>query len=127
MEWVALVVAVLGVVGAMFAAVLDRQRELALLRALGAGAGQLAAALALEAAFLALVAGIGGVLAGLPMGWIFVRVIGESSTGWRLPYDFPAHEALRVVALTIGVAALAGLLVSPKGARAELRRALQED
>jgi putative ABC transport system permease protein len=126
-EWVALVVAVLGVVGAMFAAVLDRQRELALLRALGAGAGQLASALALEAAFLALVAGIGGVLAGLPMGWIFVRVIGESSTGWHLPYDFPAHEALRVVALTIGVAALAGLLVSPRGARTELRRALQED
>ena len=123
-EVIALVVALLGVLGTMLAVVLDRVREIGVLRALGGTRGQVAALFGAEAAFLGLAAALGGALAGVPMGLVFVRVLGALSTGWRVPYVFPGSDALRVGLAVVALAALAGWLVGRRAARLELPRAL---
>lgn len=123
-ELIALWVALLGVVGAMLAAVLDRTREIGVLRAIGASRGQVARFVVAEAAFLGLTAAVGGVLAGVPIGFVFVHSVGLHGTGWLFEYYFPAAAALRVSGLVILTAALAGLWPGRRAARLSVTEAL---
>jgi putative ABC transport system permease protein len=123
-EFIALWVALLGVVGAMLAAVLDRTREIGVLRAIGASRRQVARFVVAEAAFLGLTAAVGGVLAGIPIGFVFVHSVGLHGTGWLFEYYFPAAAALRVSVLVILTAALAGFWPGRRAARLSVTEAL---
>lgn len=108
-DLIALIVAFLGVVGAMLAFAVDRTREIGMLRAIGATRRQILTSFGTEAAFLGFSAAVCGSLIGVPMGWVFVRVLGAASTGWRVPFVFPGAEALRVMLMVTAAAAIAGL------------------
>lgn len=123
-DLLALMVALLGVIGTMFAAVLDRVRELGVLRAIGATTRQIVTGVVVEAAFLGFSAAAAGVLTGIPMGYVFVRVVGLVGTGWQVDYLFPWAAALRVASLVIVTAALAGLLPGRRAARMSVPEAL---
>jgi putative ABC transport system permease protein len=123
-DLLALMVALLGVIGTMFAAVLDRIREIGVLRAIGATRRQIALLIMLEAGFLGLVAAIAGVLAGVPMGVVFVRVVGLVGTGWHVDYLFPIARSVRVAGLVVITAFLAGLLPARRAAKLPVTEAL---
>jgi putative ABC transport system permease protein len=124
---VAIVVALLGVIGSMLAAVIDRVREIGLLRAIGATRRQVATSIAVEAGFLGLAASLIGIAAGVPMGVIFVSVVARAATGWRLDYHFPFVFALEVGLSMTFTAAIAGLLPGRVAARIDVKDALQYD
>lgn len=119
-----LLIALLGVIGTMFAAVYDRIREIGVLRAVGATQRQIVVAVVIEAGFLGLAAAAGGILVAIPMGYVFVRVVGLVATGWHVDYIFPFANASRVVLLVIATAALAGLYPGRRAARMDLTDAL---
>jgi putative ABC transport system permease protein len=121
---IALLVALLGVIGTMFAAVIDRIREIGVLRAIGATRRQIAASVVAESAFLGLAAAIAGLLAGIPMGYVFVRVVALAGTGWSVDYLFPIGAALRVTSVVIITAALAGIFPGRRAAKLEVTEAL---
>lgn len=123
-DFLALMVALLGVVGTMFAAVIDRIKEIGVLRAIGATRRQIASAVLVEASFLGVSAAIGGILAGIPMGYVFVRVVGLVATGWHVDYVFPLEGALRTGVGVILTAALAGLLPGRRVSRMDVPEAL---
>jgi putative ABC transport system permease protein len=123
-DFLALAVALLGVIGTMFAAVIDRIRETGVLRAVGATARQVVLLVMLEAGFLGLLAAIGGIVAGISMGIVFVRVVGLVSTGWHVDYIFPTQGALRVGIAVLSTAALAGLLPGRRAAKLDVPEAL---
>lgn len=123
-EVIALLVALLGVVGIMLAAVIDRTREIGVLRAIGASRRQIVHAVMIEAGFLGLASALGGVLAGVPMGWVFTRVVALASTGWLFQYVFPLGATLRVAILVVSTAALAGLWPGRKAAQLDVPEAL---
>ncbi len=123
-EIVALAVAVLGIIGTMLAAVIDRIREIGVMRAIGATRRQVLAAVLAEAGFLGLASVIVGVVASIPSTFVFVRVVGYAATGWNVPFRFPAEAVLRVGSSVILFALLAGLLPGWRAARLEITRAL---
>ncbi|MFO0725906.1 MAG: FtsX-like permease family protein [Myxococcota bacterium] len=123
-ELIALWVALLGVIGSMLAAVLDRTREIGVLRALGSTRGQILRFIVAEAAFLGLAAAVGGVIAGIPIGYVFVHSVGLHGTGWLFDYYFPAVGALRVSVLVILTAAAAGVWPGRRAARLSVTEAL---
>jgi putative ABC transport system permease protein len=126
-ELVTLVVAFMGVVGTMLAAVIDRIREIGVLRAIGATRRQIVASIVVEAGFLGLAGTLLGVAAGVPEGFLFLKVIGTATSGWNLPYTFPYETALRVGTVIVSAAALAGLLPGMRAARLDVRDALSYD
>jgi putative ABC transport system permease protein len=123
-EVVALVVAVLGVIGTMLAAVLDRTRELGVLRAIGTTRSQIMVQVMAEAGFLGLAAALLGALASLPAALIFIKVVGVAATGWNVPFRIPLWAVLRVMSSIVGFAALAGLVPGYRASRLEITRAL---
>lgn len=126
-ELVTLVVAFMGVVGTMLAAVIDRIREIGVLRAIGASRRQIIGSVVAEASFLGLAGTLCGVAAGIPEGFLFLKVIGVATSGWNLPYAFPVETALRVGVVIVAAAGLAGLLPGVRASRLDVRDALSYD
>ena len=89
LEAVAVLVAVMGVAGALLAVVIDRRRELGLLRYLGASSRQLRKLILTEAGLLGLLANISGMVLGFFLSLILIFVINKQSFGWTIRLHWP--------------------------------------
>ncbi|HTA57388.1 MAG TPA: ABC transporter permease [Candidatus Baltobacteraceae bacterium] len=103
LEAVAVVVAVMGIAGALIALVIDRRRELGMLRFLGASSGQIRKMVLVEAGLLGLLANLAGFVLGYFLSLILVFVINKQSFGWTIRFHWPV--AVLVGALTVVYAA----------------------
>ncbi len=125
LEAVAVAVAVLGVFSTLLALVLERRREIGLLRVLGAPAARVARAVRLEAAALCALGIALGVAAGSAMGWVLVHVVNRQSFGWTIRTDVPfllLAGALSLVLLaTLAAAARPARLAAATDAAAVLK------
>jgi putative ABC transport system permease protein len=116
MEAVAVLLALLGVVNTLLAAVLDRTREIGLLRAVGAARSHIVRLFVGEAAFIGLSGGLIGALAGLWMGVLITEVVGGQATGWSFPYIFPTRLAVAMGVTSTLCAIVAGLYPARRAA-----------
>jgi putative ABC transport system permease protein len=98
LEAVAVSVAVLGIAGALLAVVIDRRREFAILRFLGAAQPQVRRIILCEAGLLGLLANGIGLLLGTLLSLILIFVINKQSFGWTIQFHWPI--ALLLAALT---------------------------
>lgn len=89
LEGVAIFVAVMGMAGALVALVIDRRRELSLLRFLGASKGQVRALIYFEAALLGLISNAVGLALGFALAFILIYVINRQSFGWTFQFHWP--------------------------------------
>ncbi len=123
-EGIALMVAVLGVIGTMLAAVIDRIREIGVLRAIGATRRQILFAVVAEAGFLGICAATIGVVAAVPAAILFVKTIGYQATGWSVPFRLPAVPVARAALSVVLFSMASGLLPGWKAARLKITHAL---
>jgi putative ABC transport system permease protein len=109
LEAVAILVAMLGAANSLLALVLDRRRELGLLRFLGASTGQVRGMILTEAAFLGLLASILGLVLGLALSLLLIYVVNKQSFGWTIQFHPPGGLLAGAVLLVWLVTVLAGL------------------
>jgi putative ABC transport system permease protein len=102
-------VALLGVASALFISVLQRRRQLGLLRAVGACRGQVLRSVLAEAALMGLIGGVLGLLEGLVLEWYVVGVMVPDEAGFRFPLEVPWAAAGVVCVLSAVLATLVGL------------------
>ncbi len=89
LEAVAILIAVLGVAGALMAMVIDRRRELGLLRFLGASRVQIKRLILCEAGILGLLGTLLGFFLGSLLSLLLIYVINEQSFGWTIQFHWP--------------------------------------
>jgi putative ABC transport system permease protein len=94
LEAVAIAVAVMGIAGALLAMVIDRRREFALLRFLGAAQPQVRRIILCEAGLLGLLANGIGIVLGTLLSLILIFVINKQSFGWTIQFHWPAAALL---------------------------------
>jgi putative ABC transport system permease protein len=109
LEAVAVVIAVMGVAGALLALVIDRRRELGLLRFLGAAAAQIRKLIVVEAALLGVLATAAGVTLGFALSLVLVFVINKQSFGWTIRFHWPVAVLLGALSVVFVATVLAGL------------------
>lgn len=109
LELVAIFVAVVGVAGALLALVIDRRRELSLLRFFGAARGQVRKLILCEAGLIGLLAIIGGMILGGVLSLVLVYVINKQSFGWSIQFHLPVAILLGALTIIFGATLLAGL------------------
>ncbi len=109
LEAVAVIVAVIGVAGALLAVVIDRRRELGLLRFLGAASWQIRKLILVEAGLIGLLATLAGVVQGFALSLILVFVINKQSFGWTIRFHWPVEILLGALSLVYIATVLAGL------------------
>lgn len=124
MEAVAVLLALLGVINTLLAAVIDRTREIGLLRAVGASRSHVVRLIAVEATLMGVTGGLIGTVLGTILGVIVTEVVGVQATGWHFQYLVPWQTALQMV-LTAGLCALlAGLYPARRASRLDVVEAL---
>jgi putative ABC transport system permease protein len=109
LEAVAVIVAVMGVAGALLALVIDRRREIGLLRFLGAAAGQVRKQILVEAGLLGLLANFAGLALGFALSLVLIYVINKQSFGWTIRFHWPVSVLLGALSVVYAATVLAGL------------------
>jgi putative ABC transport system permease protein len=108
-EIVVVLVAALGVVMAMLISVLQRRREMGLLRAIGASQGQVVYLVLAEASLMGIFGSILGVIFAIPLQWFVLQVVFLEETGYIFPVYVPWWEAGVIALSALAIATLAGL------------------
>ena len=124
---VAIVVAVLGIVNTLSALILERTRELALLRVGGLSAGDLRTMLVLESAILGVASTVTGLVMGYALSWILIYVINKQSFGWTIDFHTPATLIAASLGITLLAAALAGLAPARLANRIHVASAIKSE
>jgi putative ABC transport system permease protein len=109
LEAVSIFVAVMGIAGALLALVIDRRRELGLLRFLGASKRQVQRLILFEAGLLGLVANAAGLALGVALSLLLVFVINKQSFGWTIQFHWPAGVLLGALSLIYLATVVAGV------------------
>jgi len=117
LEFIAVVIALLGIVNTLLTSVLERQREMATLRAIGASAGQIRRLVLWEGLYLGLLGACLGVVGGVLLSFLLIHVINKQSFGWTIHFQFPVWLVIEGVALAVGAALIASYLPALWAAR----------
>jgi ABC-type antimicrobial peptide transport system permease subunit len=128
----ALLVAALGVANTMMMAIYERTREIGVLKALGASAGEIRRLFTVEAGMIGLIGGVFGLIFGSLLGkaidWIGHRyLINEGITGVGPLSVVPWWLALGAVAFAAIIGILAGLYPAARAARLDPVTALRHE
>ncbi|MGH9742048.1 MAG: ABC transporter permease, partial [Candidatus Acidiferrum sp.] len=127
LEAVAVLVAVMGIAGALLALVIDRRRELGLLRFLGAAASQVRKQILVEAGLLGLLANFVGLALGFALSLILIYVINKQSFGWTIRFHWPVAILFGALSLVYLATLLAGLYPARVAVRLNPLEALHEE
>jgi putative ABC transport system permease protein len=117
LEAVAIIVATLGAANSLLALVLDRRRELGLLRYLGASASQVRNMILVEAGLLGLLATLMGLALGFALSLLLIFVVNKQSFGWTIQFHPPAALLGGALALVWCVTVAAGFYPARVAAR----------
>jgi putative ABC transport system permease protein len=109
LEAVAIVVAVLGIAGALLALVIGRRREIGLMRFLGGSAPQIRRMLLYEAGMLGLLANGAGLVLGWALSLVLIFVINKQSFGWTIQFHWPVALLVFALGLVFLATVFAGL------------------
>ena len=121
----ALLVAFVGVVSALMALQIEREREFAVLRAEGLTPGQLWRYVTLQTGVMGMAAGLLSVPLGIVLAGVLVFVINKRSFGWTLELGIEPGILIQAVFIAIAASVLAGLYPSWKLSRANPADALR--
>ena len=127
LEAIAVLVAILGIVNTLVTAVLERRREFATLRAIGAGTRQVERLVLWEAAYLGLIGAVLGVVGGLLLALVLIHVINKQSFGWTIQMTVPGGVILQAVGLALTAALVAGYWPARWAARQPVVEGLREE
>jgi putative ABC transport system permease protein len=118
------IVALTGILNAVMALLLERTREIGILRACGTLPGQVRQLLMHECFFYGLIAGLMAIPLGAALSWILIHVINQRAFGWT--YDMILAPGVLVQALVLSSAAAltAGIFPALSAGRTHIPEAL---
>lgn len=128
---IALVVAALGIINTMVMSILERRREIGVMKAIGGSEDDIKMIFVVEAGTIGLV----GALLGLVLGWVVTRIANFVANSYLLPdeapfinfFHFPVWLIFGAVAFSLVVSLAAGLYPAVRAARVDPVTALRHD
>ncbi|MBS0657653.1 MAG: ABC transporter permease [Verrucomicrobia bacterium] len=124
---IAVLVAVAGIFLGLTTLVAEREREIGVLRAVGASVGQIRALVLAESGLIGLVASALGVVAGLVLSFVLTFVINKAFFGWTIQLTVPWAQVLATPLWIVPAALLAGWLPAQRAARTPIASAVRAE
>jgi putative ABC transport system permease protein len=123
-EFIALLVGLLGLLNTLLISVLERTREIGMIRAVGGTRNQISNMILLESLLQGVFGSIVAILLGSYVGKLFVEYGLTTTLGWIIEFHFPKESVLQTLFTGILVAMLAGILPARKAANLEITESL---
>ncbi|MFA5910847.1 MAG: FtsX-like permease family protein [Vicinamibacterales bacterium] len=117
LELIAIVVGMLGVAGTLLTLVLERRRELSLLRLTGADRGQVRKMVVIEAALIGAVSQAIGLTMGFALSMVLIYVINVQSFGWTIQFHLPTAFLVQSTIAVIVATSIAGIYPARRAAQ----------
>ncbi|MBI5667958.1 MAG: ABC transporter permease [Chloroflexi bacterium] len=118
-----LIPAALGLLNTLTINILERTREIGVVRAVGGSRTQVRRIVTAEALLLGVFGAAMGVLAGVAMSYGFIAAF--ATAGWEMPYQFPLLGVVAAIVIGVVLALFASVLPARSAARLDIIRALQ--
>jgi putative ABC transport system permease protein len=109
LELIAIIVAILGVSGTLLTLILERERDVTILRLIGTGRGQVRRMVVGEAVLIGAISQAVGLIVGLLLSLVLIYVINVQSFGWTIQFHLPTGFLIQSSVLMVLATALAGL------------------
>ncbi len=124
---IAVVIAVVGIFLTLTTLVTEREREIGVLRAIGASRGQIQGVVLTESALIGLLASFLGMLAGLCLSLVLTFVINKAFFGWTIQLTVPWASVLATPIWILLAALAAGWLPALRAGRVPIAAAIRSE
>ena len=121
---ITLLIACLGIIVTLLASVLERTREIGILRSIGMLRRQVSLVVIIESALLGIIGGALGAGAGVVIGWMSLEGFLRRDYGASMQYHIDYTSILLALLLSILLAALAGIYPAQRAAKTNIVEAL---
>ncbi|MBK8315343.1 MAG: ABC transporter permease [Acidobacteria bacterium] len=109
LEVIAIFVAILGVATTLLTLILERKREISMLRLIGADRRQIRKMVVIEAGLMGAVSQSLGLIVGLLLSFVLIYVINVQSFGWTIQFHLPLGFLVQSTILILTATALSGI------------------
>jgi len=123
----AMIVAFIGILSALMALQLEREREMAVLRATGLTPAELCKLIILQTLLMGIFAGLMALLLGVILGVILIFVINRISFGWTMEMVVEPALLIQAIMLSIVASIIAGIYPAIKMSQASPAQALRNE
>jgi len=120
-------VAVLGVIATLTALVVERARDLGVLRAVGALRAQVRTIVLVESGLLGALGALLGSALGVVLALLLVRVINKQFFGWTIQFVFTPTVLIQAVLLMVAASLLAALAPARRAASRRPAEAMRDE
>jgi putative ABC transport system permease protein len=127
LEGVAVVVAIFGIITTFLVVIMDRERELALLQALGASRRQILSMVLVESGLASFLSFLLGALAGTLLSFLLIFVINKQAFGWTVQFFFTPGIYLETLVLVLALGLAAGAYPAWRATQLNLAAILKEE
>ena len=127
LEAIAVIVAIMGIAGALLALVIDRRRELGLLRFLGGSSIQIRKLILVEAGLVGMLSTIAGSILGYFLSLILIFVINKQSFGWTIHFHWPVVVLLAALGTVYLATLLSGIYPAVLAAKVNPLEVIHEE
>lgn len=124
LEWIAVVVALLGITNTLLVSILERRREIGILRAVGGSESQVVRVVLIEAFYMGLIGNVLSLFCAFFLSLLLIFVINKASFGWTLLFYFPPSVFLHSFLLATLTALAAGYFPARKAAKMAITEAI---
>lgn len=127
LEVIAIFVAIMGVASTLLTLILERRREIVMLRLIGADRRQVRKMVVIEAALMGGVSQAVGLVVGVLLSLVLIYVINVQSFGWTIQFHLPVWFLAQSSALILMATALAGIYPARRAAQLHVAEQVGEE
>jgi putative ABC transport system permease protein len=127
LEFIAIIVAILGIINSLNALIIDRQRDIGILRAVGASRGQIHKTILIEAGMIGFFSHILGLLCGFFLSILLIYVINKQSFGWTIQFSIPFWSLIESWLIVMVTSLGAGLIPARRAAKINVVESLRTE
>ena len=117
LEFIAIFVAFLGIINSLNALIVERQRDIGILRAVGGSQKQVEKAVLIEAGLIGFFSHVLGLIAGFLLSLLLIHVINKQSFGWTIQFSIPLWSLMQFWLMVMVTSVIAGFIPARKAAR----------
>jgi putative ABC transport system permease protein len=125
LEFIAIIVAILGIINSLNALIIERQRDIGIVRAVGAFRRQIEKTTLIEAGMIGFFSHIFGLLCGFLLSILLIYVINKQSFGWTIQFSIPLRSLIESWLIVMFTSIGAGFIPARRAAKMNMVESLR--
>jgi putative ABC transport system permease protein len=117
LELIAIIVAILGIINSLNALIIERRRDIGILKAVGGSRRQTEKTILIEAGMIGFFSLILGLLCGFLLSLLLIYVINKQSFGWTIQFSIPLWSLIETGVIVMITSVCAGWIPAKKAAQ----------